>query len=317
MKHQKLKGNLILLIAAVVWGSSFVSQSKGVETVPPLTFNGIRCLLGGAVLVPVILFLDSRKKRKGFSVQKMNRDLWKSGLICGVLFGLASALQTAGMVYTSPGKAGFITALYMVLIPIIRLIAGKKPRPIIWISVLVAVVGLYLMCMESGEGFAVNLGDVMMLLSALAYAFQILAVDYFAPRTDGVKLACAQFFVGGLLNLLGMVFFETPELGAIMGCGIALGYAGFLSCGVGFTFQIVGQKYTDATSASILMSLESVFSALTAALLVACGWEITGGAMSVREIVGCVFMFAAIILVQLPDMNFSAMRGSGKCQKMS
>ncbi|MGN0181049.1 MAG: DMT family transporter [Candidatus Ornithomonoglobus sp.] len=301
MNKQKLKGNFLLLLTALIWGTSFISQSKGVETISPLAFNGIRSALGGLVLLPVIALLDFNKKRKGAETGKINKELVIGGIVCGILLCLASTIQTAGMVYTSPGKAGFITALYMVIIPIIELLTGKKPRPVILLSVLVATAGLYLMCIDSE--LSINKGDIMVLICAFIFAGHILAIDHFSPKVDGVKLACIQFFVCGFINIVCMLLFEEPELAPILNCGAAIGYSGIMSCGVAYTLQIVGQKYTDPTSASILMSLESFFAALATVVLVACGWELTGGALTAREITGCVLMFAAIILVQLPEKN--------------
>lgn len=299
MNRQKLKGNLLLLLTSVVWGISFIAQSKGVELISPVVFNGIRSILGAVVLVPVILFLDHSKKRKGVPIQKTKKELLLAGVICGTFLCVATTLQTMGMIYTSPGKSGFITALYMVIVPIIGLFTGKKASPVIWLSVLIALGGLYLMCMDAS--LEINIGDLLTLLCALVFAGHILAIDHFAPKVDGVKLACLQFFVCGLLNLIWMFLFEEPELGPILDCWLSIGYSGIMSCGVAYTLQIVGQKYTDPTSASILMSLESVFATLTTVILVALGWNLTGGALTLREISGCVLMFGAILLVQLPN----------------
>ena len=303
MKNQKLKGNSLLLLTSLVWGISFIAQSKGVELISPMAFNGIRSMLGAIVLLPVIFFLDLGKRKKGIPIHKPDKNLILGGLLCGFLLCVAATLQTAGMVYTSPGKSGFITALYMVIVPVIGLFTGKKTRAVIWISVLIAVVGLYLMCIDSS--LKINIGDILTLICALVFAFHILAIDYFSPKVGGVKLACLQFFVCGALNLIYMFIFEEPELGPILDCWIAIGYSGIFSCGVAYTLQIVGQKYTDPTSASILMSLESVFATLTTVILVALGWNITGGALSFREILGCILMFGAIILVQLPEKKRS------------
>lgn len=299
MNRQKLNGNLLLLLTSLVWGISFIAQSKGVELITPMAFNGIRSVLGGVVLLPVIFFLDIGKKKKGIPVQKIDKTFIIGGLICGLCLCVASTLQTFGMVYTSPGKSGFITALYMVLVPIVGLFMGKKTRPIVWISVLIAICGLYLMCIS--ESLSINIGDVLTLICALVFTFHILAIDHFAPKVDGVKLACMQFFVCGILNLIYVFLFEDPELEPILDCWFSIGYSGIFSCGVAYTLQIVGQKYTDPTSASILMSLESVFATLTTVILVALGWDLTGGQLTSREILGCVLMFAAIILVQLPE----------------
>ena len=299
MKNKKLKGNLIMLLTWIIWGTSFIAQSKGVELISPMAFNGIRSLLGSVVLLPVIAMLDIGKKKKGEMCSWFNKNLIVGGVLCGILLCLATTLQTAGMVYTSPGKAGFITALYMVIIPIIGLFTGKKQSGVIWISVLLAVVGLYMMCINSE--FTINKGDILIFICAFVFAGHILVIDHFSPKVDGVKLSCIQFFVCGVINTVCMLIFEDTQIKPILDCWASIGYSGIMSCGVAYTLQIIGQKYTDPTSASILMSLESVFATLTTVILVALGWSLTGGALSVREIIGCVLMFAAIILVQLPE----------------
>ncbi|MBO5364579.1 MAG: DMT family transporter [Clostridia bacterium] len=298
----KLKGNLLLLLTAFIWGTSFIAQSVGVETVSPTAFIGIRCLLGSGVLLPVIFFLDNRRKEKGEPVQKMDKNLLLGGILCGIVLYFASVLQTAGMVYTSPGKSGFITALYMVFIPIVRLFAGKRPSVAVWAAVAVAVCGMYLLCIDTD--FSINYGDVLTLICAFFFTAHILVIDKFSPMVDGVKLSCLQFFVCGLIGIVAM-FFDTPafRMDAVIACWKPICYSGILSCGVAYTLQVVAQKYTDPTSASILMSLESVFSTLSTVVLVALGWELTGGALSGREIAGCVLMFVAILLVQLPDLK--------------
>ena len=301
MKRQKLKGNLILLLTSFIWGTSFIAQSKGVELISPMAFNGIRSLLGAVVLIPVIFALDFGKKKKGIQIQKTDKTLFLGGIVCGICLCVASTLQTAGMVYTSPGKSGFITALYMMIVPIIGLFCGKKTQPIIWLSVAIAIIGLYLMCIDSS--LVLNKGDVLTFLCAIVFAFHILAIDYFSPKVDCVKLSALQFFICGLINLICVFLFEEPQLEPILNCWLSIGYSGIFSCGVAYTLQIVGQKYTDPTSASILMSLESVFATLTTVILVALGWNLTGGQLTAREILGCVLMFLAIILVQLPEIK--------------
>ncbi len=299
MKRTNLKGNLILLLTAFIWGLSFIAQSKGVEQVSAVAFNGIRSILGALVLIPVILWLDAGKKKKGHPVQGLDRTVLLGGVLCGTLLFAATALQTEGMVYTSPGKSGFITALYMVIVPIIGLFMGKKPRPVIAISVLIAVCGLYLMCIN--DTFTVNIGDVMTAICAVIFAGHILVIDYFSPKVDGVKLAFLQFLVCGVINLCWMLFDGVPSAESLMNCWVSIAYSGCLSCGVAYTLQIVGQKYTDPTSASILMSLESVFATLATVVLISLGWELTGGALTLKEIAGCVLMFIAILLIQLPE----------------
>lgn len=296
MNLQRLKGNFILLFASFIWGLAFIAQSKGVESVPPSLFNGLRTLLGGLVLLPIVLFINFKNKKKGIKTDK--KTLLLGGIICGVLLCLASTVQTIGLLYTSPGKAGFITALYMVIIPIIGILRGKVPRFSVLLSVLIAIVGLYLMCIDTA--FNINFGDILMLICALLFSFHILAVDYFSPKVEGVYLATIQFFVCGSLNLIYSFIFEDWHLASIFNSYLSIGYAGIFSCGIAYTFQIVGQKYTDPTSASVLMSLESVFATLATVALTYMGWNFTGGKLTFKEIFGCVLMFVAIILVQLP-----------------
>lgn len=299
MRHNHLKGNLMLLLTAFIWGTSFIAQSKGVELISAACFNGVRSLLGGIVLLPFIAVRDYSRKKLGMKVEKVNKTLIIAGILCGICLCSASTVQTWGMVYTSPGKSGFITALYMVFIPIVKLFTGEKPRPAAAAAVLIAVAGLYLLCVDSG--LSINKGDVLTLVCSLIFTAHILLIDFYSPRVDGVKLACIQFFVCGLLDMIYVLLFEEPRLEPILSCRTAIAYSGILSCGIGYTLQIVGQKYTDPTSASIIMSLESVFSVLATVVLAACGWTLTGGTLGFKEITGCVLMFSAIMLVQLSD----------------
>lgn len=301
MNKQKLKGNLLLLLTAFIWGTSFIAQSKGVEDISPAAFNGMRSILGGLVLLPVIFFLDMKRLKNGEKPQKPNRTLALGGIACGILLCAATTLQTAGMVYTSPGKSGFITALYMIFIPIIEWFFGKRTRPIVILSVIIATVGLYLMCIDSS--ISINKGDVMTLISSLIFVGHILVIDRVSPLVDGVKLSCIQFLVCGFLNLTYIAAVGFPSIGQISACGVSIAYSGIMSCGVAYTLQIVGQRYTDPTSASILMSLESVFAALSTVILVACGCNLTGGTLNAKEILGCIAMFCAILLVQLPEKS--------------
>lgn len=299
MKKQKLKGNIFLLITAFIWGTAFIAQSKGVEELSPVIFNGVRSILGGAVLLPVIYISDLLKKKNGKSVKHLDKTLLCGGIICGIFLCFASTLQSIGMVYTSPGKAGFITALYMIIIPIVKLFTGEKPRPIILASVCIAICGMYMMCISSE--LTINKGDVLILICAFLFSGHILAIDYFSPRVDGIKMSSIQFFVCGIINLSAVFIFDKPQLQPILNCALPIAYAGIMSCGVAYTLQILGQKYTDPTSASIIMSLESVFSTLSTILLVACGFQLTGGSLSARELLGCALLLVAIILVQLPE----------------
>ncbi len=293
---QQIKSSLILLLTATIWGSAFVAQSVGMEYIGPFTFNAIRCTLGGLVLIPVILLLN-RKKETG-AEKRMKEDkktLWTGGIACGVILCIASNLQQFGIMEASVGKSGFFTALYIVMIPVIGIFIGKRPGIKLWFCVALAVVGMYLLCMKDGS-FTIERADIMLLLCALVFSFHILVIDYFSPKVDGVKMSCIQFFVCSALSAVGMVFTETPDISSIQAAWLPLMYAGILSCGVGYTLQIVGQKGINPVIASLIMSLESVISALA-------GWVILGQVLSPKEILGCVLMFAAIIITQIPIGN--------------
>lgn len=299
MKSTNLKGNLILLLTAFIWGVSFIAQSKGVEEIPPITFNGIRSLLGGAVLIPVILFSDRQKRKRNIPICKSDKKIIINGILCGIFLFLASTLQTVGMVHTGPGKAGFITALYIVIIPILRFFSGVKTRPLILLSVLIAVAGLYFMCIDSE--ISIQSSDIVIFLSAFLFAGHILLIDKISPSADGIKLSCIQFLACGIISLICVLIFEEPRLEPILNSGITIFYSGVVSCGIGYTIQIIGQKYTDPTSASIIMSLESVFAVLATVILSVFGWNLTGGQLEPREIIGCILMFISTMLVQLPE----------------
>ncbi len=293
---QQIKSSLILLLTATIWGVAFVAQSVGMEYIGPFTFNAIRCVLGGLVLIPVILVLKKKKETGAENQEKEDKKtLWAGGIACGVILCIASNLQQFGIMEASVGKSGFFTALYIVMIPVIGIFIGKRPGIKLWFCVALAVVGMYLLCMKDGS-FTIERADIMLLLCALAFSFHILVVDYFSPKVDGVKMSCIQFFVCGVLSAVGMLFTETPDISNIQAAWLPLLYAGFLSCGVGYTLQIVGQKGINPVIASLIMSLESVISALA-------GWVILGQVLSPKEILGCVLMFVAIIITQIPIGN--------------
>ena len=293
---QQIKSFLILLLTATIWGVAFVAQSVGMEYIGPFTFNAIRCVLGGLVLIPVILVLKKKKETGAENQEKEDKKtLWAGGIACGVILCIASNLQQFGIMEASVGKSGFFTALYIVMIPVIGIFIGKRPGIKLWFCVALAVVGMYLLCMKDGS-FTIERADIMLLLCALAFSFHILVVDYFSPRVDGVKMSCIQFFVCGVLSAVGMLFTETPDISNIQAAWLPLLYAGLLSCGVGYTLQIVGQKGINPVIASLIMSLESVISALA-------GWVILGQVLSPKEILGCVLMFVAIIITQIPIGN--------------
>ena len=293
---QQIKSSLILLLTATIWGVAFVAQSVGMEYIGPFTFNAIRCVLGGLVLIPVILVLKKKKETGAENQEKVDKKtLWAGGIACGVILCIASNLQQFGIMEASVGKSGFFTALYIVMIPVIGIFIGKRPGIKLWFCVALAVVGMYLLCMKDGS-FTIERADIMLLLCALAFSFHILVVDYFSPKVDGVKMSCIQFFVCGVLSAVGMLFTETPDISNIQAAWLPLLYAGLLSCGVGYTLQIVGQKGINPVIASLIMSLESVISALA-------GWVILGQVLSPKEILGCVLMFVAIIITQIPIGN--------------
>lgn len=293
---QQIKSFLILLLTATIWGVAFVAQSVGMEYIGPFTFNAIRCVLGGLVLIPVILVLKKKKETGAENQEKEDKKtLWAGGIACGVILCIASNLQQFGIMEASVGKSGFFTALYIVMIPVIGIFIGKRPGIKLWFCVALAVVGMYLLCMKDGS-FTIERADIMLLLCALAFSFHILVVDYFSPKVDGVKMSCIQFFVCGVLSAVGMLFTETPDISNIQAAWLPLLYAGLLSCGVGYTLQIVGQKGINPVIASLIMSLESVISALA-------GWVILGQVLSPKEILGCILMFVAIIITQIPIGN--------------
>lgn len=288
----KTKNNILLILTALIWGLAFVAQSVGMDYVGPFTFNTIRSLIGGLFLIPCILFLD----KKGFTVKstqtkEAKKKLVKGGIYCGIALGIASNLQQIGIMYTSVGKAGFITALYIVLVPVFGLFLKKKVSIYVWISVFIALIGMYLLCIK--EGFSIGLGDGLIFICAIVFTFHILIIDAFSTYVDCVRMACIQFFVAGILSSVGMFIFETPTISSILSGWMPILYAGILSCGVAYTLQIVAQKNTDPTVASLILSLESVFSLLG-------GFLILGQVLTIREVLGCILVFNAICLAQLP-----------------
>lgn len=254
-------------------------------------------VIGGLVLIPVILLMNKGKTNaENISKEekaKQNRLLIIGGVCCGIVLFVASSLQQFGVSYTTAGKAGFITTLYVVLVPIFSLVIGKRVRPIMWLCVLMGAAGLYLLCMTDSS-FKLQLGDMLVLLCAFGFTVHIMIVDYFAPRLDGVKLSCIQFLVSGALGMICMFIFEEPEPAAILDCWLPILYAGVLSSGVGYTLQVVAQKDAEPTIASLLMSLESVFAVIAGAIIL-------HESMSGRELLGCVVIFAAVIIAQLPS----------------
>lgn len=290
MKNKRFYGNVMLILTALIWGSSFVAQSVGMDYIGPFTFNAIRCIIGGIVLIPIILIMGKVKKES--KNKNNNKQLILGGILCGIALFTGSTLQQFGISFTSVGKAGFITALYIVLVPILGIFFKKKVSLKIWLSVLISMIGLYLLCIT--ENFSIGKGDLLVLFCAFFFAIHILLIDYFSPKVNGVKMSCIQFFVAGIISVLPMAFFENPTINSILSAWAPILYAGVLSCGVAYTLQVVAQKNTDPTVASLLLSLESVFAVIS-------GWFILSESLSFKELTGCALVFIAIILAQLPN----------------
>lgn len=291
-----LRQSLLLFLAATIWGTAFVAQSVGMDYIEPFTFNAVRNILGALVLIPCIAFLKKASRDNSASGQKKKysgKALILSGVICGTILCIASNLQQFGIRSTSVGKSGFITAMYIVLVPAIGILFKKKTSLRIWISVFIAMFGLYLLCVTDNF-MTVQSGDIMLFACALAFSFHILVIDKFSPLVDGVKMSCIQFFTCSVLSSICMLIFEEPRMDLIIDAWLPVLYTGIMSSGVAFTLQIIGQKGLNPTVASLIMSLESVVS------LVA-GWIILHQVLSVRELIGCVIMFLAIIIVQIPS----------------
>ncbi len=295
-KKMRVLGPILLVSAAMIWGLSFVAQKQGMEYVEGFTFNGIRSLLGAIVLIPFILIRKKKnpvirtkeEKKQGFG------ENVKGILIVGAMLCIGSNLQQFAFNYIEPGKVGFITALYMLLVPLISFVIYKKKQPLTtWIGVLLGVGGLYMICMGGTSSFSLGKGEILALLCSIAFALHIIVIDKFASKIDCIVLSCGQFFVTGVVSCILMFIFEKPNTDSIVQAGIPILYAGIMSCGGAFTFQVIGQKYTEPTIASMLLCLESVFSVLFSFIIL-------GERMTVTEYVGCAVMFIAIIIAQLP-----------------
>lgn len=297
-----IRNSLLLLLTATIWGVAFVAQSVSMDYIGAFTFNAIRCLIGSLTLLPVIWLLGKKRpveEKKKISSPSERRTLIIGGICCGVLLCLASNFQQFGIKYTTVGKAGFITACYIIIVPIIGIFLKKKCSSFIWIAVILSLSGLYLLCLTPGEGFAVGKGELLVLICAFLFSLHILVIDHFSPLADGVKMSCIQFLVAGILSGIPALLFENPTLSGLLAAKIPILYAGIMSCGVAYTLQIVGQKNMNPTIASLILSLESCISVIA-------GWLILGQSLSVREILGCFLMFVAIILAQLPQKASSA-----------
>lgn len=288
MKKQ-LSGVIALLGATVIWGSAFIAQSVGMDKIGPFTFQAVRCFLAVVFLFPASALFS---KGKPFWKSWADPALWRSGVICGLALFAASSLQQIGLVYTDAGKAGFLTAMYIVFVPFLGLFVGQKPGRNALLSLIPAIVGLYLLSCTSVSG--INKGDVLLLLCAVAFSVQILLIDRHCAGLDGLKLNCIQALVVAVLSVPGALLTETVDASLIASCWLPLGYAGILSMGVAYTLQIVGQKRVAPSAAALLMSLESVFAALF-------GWLLLHETMTMAEELGCVLVFAAVVISQLPE----------------
>ena len=292
---QQLRGSIALIIATIIWGSTFVAQSVGMDHIGPFTFQAIRCALGALILLPIIWIVDRIKKpqdSKNFLSRWADPKLWKASLLCGIPLFLAANLQQMAIVDTDAGKSAFLTAMYIVFVPIIGIFWKKKPSKWIPLSVLLGVAGLY--CLSCVGVTKISTGDLLLLGCALAFAVQILFVDHYANQVDCLRLNCICSFLCAVLSAILMFLTETPTWSAISGCAGPLAYTGFLSMGIAYSLQMIGQKDLHPATASLLMSLESVFAVLA-------GWLILKERLTHWETLGCILVFMAVILSQITD----------------
>ena len=290
---ERIKGIVCLLLATIIWGSTFVAQSVGMDHIGPFTFQAVRCFLAVLGLLPVIAFKDHLKKDgKSFSSRWKDKHLWKTGILCGIPLFLACNLQQLGIVDTDAGKSGFLTAMYIVIVPVMGLFLKRKPTKWIPVSVLIGAVGLY--CLSCVGVTQISKGDLLLIGCAFMFALQIIFVDLFAGSLDSLRLNWIQSLVCAVLSAVVMIITETPTWKALLDCWLPLCYAGFLSMGAAYSLQIVGQKFLPPTPASLIMSLESVIAVL-------CGCLILRETLTIWETIGCILVFIAVILSQIPD----------------
>ena len=294
MDSKFVRQNILPVLAAMIWGTAFVAQSVCAPYVPPFAFNAIRALIAFVLLIFVSLAFDTAAERRG---RKSEPTDWKSlilgGICTGAFLAIASNLQQAGLADTSAGKAGFITALYVVLVPVLGIFLKRRASGQTWISVVIAVAGLYLLCIKAGEGFHLQTSDLYILLCAFFFACQIMSIDHFGTRVDGIKLSCIQFLVAGVISAVLSLLFETVDWSAVIAHIWPILYVAVFSSCVAYTFQILAQQGSDPTVVTLLLSLESVFSVIAGAVIL-------HDKLSGREYLGCVLMFAAVVLAQVP-----------------
>ena len=314
VKTHKLRNTFFLFLTAMIWGAAFVAQSVSMDYIGPFTFICLRSVIGGLFLIPVIIVLDGiRKKSQNESADVVNSEnilhieteekqrlSWKNkqliegGIVCGIFLFFANCFQQTGIQYTTVGKAGFITTFYIIIVPLIGLFFKKYCGILTWIGVVVALAGLYFLCIT--QKLTIQRGDALILCCSVLYAGQILAIDHYNPFVDGVKMSCIQFLTGGILGAVFMLLFENPSIAMILSAAGPILYTGIMSTGVGYTLQILGQKGLNPTVAALILSLESVFSALS-------GYLFLHQVLTTRELIGCALMFIAIVLAQLPDIR--------------
>ena len=280
---------LLLLLTALIWGCSFVAQDVSSDFLGPFTFNFTRFFIGSLVLVPFVM-----KNRKGRKISaKDDKRTVLAGAACGTALAVASVVQQIGVQYSGAGKGGFITSLYNIFVPIILLLMGRKVNRKIFLYALIAIAGMYLLCI--GDTFRIEKGDLYLLICAIFFAIHIIVIDRFTD-VDGITLSCLQFFTSGIICLIGALLTETISISQIMKAAVPVLYAGVFSCGIAYTLQVVAQKYIHPTVATLVLSLESVFSVLAA-------WLILSDTLSAKELAGCAIVFAAVLLAQLPQKN--------------
>lgn len=280
--NTRAKYNLLLVLTAMIWGSAFVAQKSG-GMIGGFTYNGIRTLLGGLVLIPIYFLLRKNKEMKTSII---------GGIFCGLALFIASNLQQFGINNTSASKAGFITSLYAIIVPFLSVFLHKKIKPIVWVSVALSLAGLYLLN-YSAVGLSINIGDIQLMLCALAFAFQILIIDHYSDQVNGVLMSATQFIVAGLLSIVCMFLFEKPQINDILASWWPIVYAGVFSCAIAYTLQIVGQRYVPPTEASLIFCLESVFSLLAGTIFL-------HERMKTINYIGCILIFIAVVLSQWP-----------------
>lgn len=291
--NKKVLGNILLLITSIIWGSAFVAQITGMDVLGPFTFNAARSFLAVISLSILVLVLKDNMNTKV-------KDLLKGGLACGFFLFMGSSFQQFGLVYTTAGKASFITSLYILIVPILAfLVIKKKVTLITWIAIILGAIGLYLLAIPSGSSFSVNIGDVIVFIGAFFWGAHILVIDYFTKKVNPVKLSLMQFTVMSILSIIVAVILERESisLNNLLVSWKSIAYAGLFSACIAYTLQMVGQKYTEPVLASLILSLESVFGALS-------GYLFLDEILSIKELIGCVIVFIAIVIAQIPDDFF-------------